>query len=276
MTIIFKAKTTEGYSIKICTELLQNNIKTACFEIDKNGIKLRMMDHHRRVLIDIDLQSENFTLYKFKANPAEKMFIGVNMTHFHKMVKAIKKKDSMVLFIDDTRPTDLGIKVVPKENNRITTSYIKIQEIQNLDIDLPTNYGKPVIVPSGEFQKLCKDMNNIGTTINILSKGFYVKFLCNAGSVYSREVVFGEVDDEDDDDPDPNVIENEYNEDFDTEQLIRIAKISGLSTNMQMFPKQGQPLLFRSNIGNIGKISIFIKSKNQIDKENLTIEPETE
>ena len=72
------------------------------------------------------------------------------------------------------------------------------------------------------------------------------------------------------------MIENEYNEDFDTEQLIRIAKISGLSTNMQMFPKQDQPLLFRSNIGNIGKISIFIKSKNQIDKENLTIEPETE
>ena len=175
-------------------------------------------------------------------------------------------------------------KNVYKEGSRISGgevfvlngSYIKIQEIQNLDIDLPTNYGKPVIVPSGEFQKLCKDMNNIGTTINILSKGFYVKFLCNAGSVYSREVVFGEVDDEDDDEPDPNMIENEYNEDFDTEQLIRIAKISGLSTNMQMFPKQDQPLLFRSNIGNIGKISIFIKSKNQIDKENLTIEPETE
>jgi hypothetical protein len=88
MTIIFKAKTTEGYSMKICTELLQNNIKTACFEIDEAGIRLRMMDHHRRVLIDLDLQSENFTLYKFKHH--EKLFICINRSHFHKMVKAIK------------------------------------------------------------------------------------------------------------------------------------------------------------------------------------------
>ena len=232
-----------------------------------------MMDHHRRVLIDLDLQSENFTLYKFK-NP-EKMFIGINMSHFHKMVKAIKKKDSMVLFIDDERPTDLGIKVVPKENNRVTTSYIKIQDIQNLDIDIPLNYGKPVIVPSAEYQKLCKDMNNIGTTINIVSKGFYVRFLCNAGSVYSREVVFGEIGDEDDE-TETITDQTEYNEDFDIEQLCRIAKISGLSSNMQMFPKEGLPLFFRSNIGSLGKISIFIKCKKQIEAENLNIDPETE
>jgi proliferating cell nuclear antigen len=191
------------------------------------------------------------------------------------MVKAIKKKDSMVLFIDDERPTDLGIKVVPKENNRVTTSYIKIQDIQNLDIDIPTNYGKPVIVPSAEYQKLCKDMNNIGNTINIVSKGFYVRFLCNAGSVYSREVVFGEIEDEDDKN-DSLKEQPEYNQDFDIEQLSRIAKISGLSSNMQMFPKEGLPLFFRSNIGSLGKISIYIKSKKQVEEENLNIEPEND
>ena len=273
MTIIFNAKTTEGYSIKICAELLQNNLKTACFEIDETGIKLRMMDTHRRVLIDLDLQSENFTVYKFKT---KKMFIGVNMNHFHKMVKAIKKKDSMVLFIDDTRPTDLGIKVVPKENNRVTTSYIKIQEIQNLDIELPTSYNKPVIVPSSEYQKMCKDMNNIGSTINIISKGFYIRFLCNAGSVYSREVVFGEIGDDDNDADTSMSEESEYNEDFDTEQLTRITKISGLSNNMQMYPKEGLPLFFRSSVGSLGKISIFIKSKKQLEKENGNLESENE
>ena len=46
MTIIFKAKTNSAYTIKIMAELLQNNIKTACFEIDENLIKLRMMDYH--------------------------------------------------------------------------------------------------------------------------------------------------------------------------------------------------------------------------------------
>ena len=50
MSIYFKAKTREGYSIKILAELLQHNIKTACFKITKEGIFLRMMNSHRRIL----------------------------------------------------------------------------------------------------------------------------------------------------------------------------------------------------------------------------------
>ena len=99
MVVIFKAKTHCAYTIKIFAELLQNNIKTACFEIDETGIKLCMMDHHRTVLIQVDLESEKFILYKFKAK--EKQFLGVNLNHFHKMLKSIKKKDSMQLFIND-------------------------------------------------------------------------------------------------------------------------------------------------------------------------------
>jgi hypothetical protein len=35
----------------------------------------------------------------------------------------------------------------------------------------------------------------------------------------------------------------------------------------------GKPLLFSSNVGNLGKISIYIKSKEQIETENYnTIE----
>jgi hypothetical protein len=37
---------------------------------------------------------------------------------------------------------------------------------------------------------------------------------------------------------------------------------------MQIFP--GKPLLFRSNIGSLGKISIYIKSKEQIESENYS------
>lgn len=261
MTIIFKAKTSEGYIIKQLIELLQNNIKTACFKISTNGISLCMTDNNRKILIDFNLNCDSFSLYKFKGNTR---LLGLNMTHFHKMVKPIKKKDSIILFIDNEKPNDLGIKVIPKENNRITISYIKIQEIQNIEIPLPTGYNKPVIVPSQEFQKMIKEMNNIGKTINIFSKDFYIKFYCDAASVYSREVVFGEIEDDD-------ISDNEeitYEDIFDTDQLSRITKISGLNNNMKIYPSEQLPLLFKSDIGSLGQISIFIKSKTQIQNEN--------
>ena len=65
MTIIFRAKSQEAYVLKILAELLANNIKTGCFVIDNDGISLRMMDHHRRILIDLKLKAENYIIYRF-------------------------------------------------------------------------------------------------------------------------------------------------------------------------------------------------------------------
>ena len=266
MGILFKAKTQMGYTIKILAELLQNNIKTACFEVDDTGIELCMMDNHRRILINVNLLSENFNIYRFRA--PKKLFLGINLSHLHKMLKNIKKKDSVSLFINEDNPTELAIEVTPRDRNRVTTSHVKIQARQNLEIEIPVGYGKPIIVPSGEYQKMCKDLNNIASIITVTSKKYLIQFSCNAGGVYSREVVFGEKEEEDEDNDEIDISE-EYVENFDTEHLIRIIKIAGLSTNMQIYPKTNLPLLFRSNVGNLGKISIYIKCRKQLEEEKM-------
>ena len=98
MPCIFKAKTQEGYIIKVLGELLQHIIKTGCFVLDKNGITLRMMDSHRKKLVDLRLEASKFSIYKFKTDTK---FLGINLGYFYKMLKSIKKKDGVVLFIDE-------------------------------------------------------------------------------------------------------------------------------------------------------------------------------
>ena len=118
---------------------------------------------------------------------------------------------------------------------------------------------------------MCKDMAHIGSAINVVAKNFHIKFRCNAGGVMKRNVEFGEMGDSDEDEQgDENFVE--YNQDFDTDQLSRITKMAGLSTNLQIYPKKGKPLLFKSAIGSLGKISIYIKSKDLIEKENNIVE----
>ena len=226
-----------------------------------------MSDHYHQILIHLDLQSDNFSVYKFKE---DKKYIGINLVHLHKMLKTIKKKDSLELFIDDDHPEDLGIRVYPKENNsRVTTSKVRIQSMQYIDTEFPTGYGKPVIVPSSEYQKMTKELNTIGSTITIYSKGFFIKFLSDPSNTYSKDVKFGEEINEDDDCDDDN---KEYTQEFQTEMLNRIAKISGLSNNMQIFPKEGLPLLFKSSVGSLGKISIYVKSKQQSENEEYEVD----
>lgn len=274
MTIIFKAKTPEGHVFKILAELLQNNIKDACFEISDKGIRLNMMDKPQTILINLNLEAHNFSLYKFKSNKT--LYIGVNLTHLHRMLRSIKKSDSIKLFIDDENPTDLGIKVIPKENNRVTTSFIKIRNVQIIQIDLPQGYHNPIIIPSGEFQKMIKGMSQISKTIDISAEGFIIRFACDGGGVMKRVVDFGETDDSDDEDSSGGAEDKKYHETFSMDKLSRVIKLSGLSTQMKIFPKSDEPLLFHSTVGSLGEISIYIKSEGQIDEESKKIDSDDE
>ena len=267
MPLKFKCKTGEAYQVKVLAELLTNNLKTGCFEVCSDGISLRMFDNPRKTLVDLSLLGENFSMYKVRKNE-EKFCMGLNLNHFHKMLKSIKKKDSLQLFIDPENPNELGIRTIPKENTRITTSGIKVQEIQNLEIEVPRGYGKPVIVPSSEFQKMCKDLSSIGSVnIHVRARDFHIEFMADADGILKRKVAFGENEDSDDDDSEDER-SPEYSATFTTDQLSRITKLAGLSNTMQIFPANSKlPLLFRSSVGSLGKISIYVKSKELVEEE---------
>ena len=255
----FKLKTHEAYYFKVLAELLSNNLKTACFEISQDNIKLSMMDHHRKTLISLLLDSENFSIYKLNQ---QTIFMGLNLNHFHKMLKSIKKKDKLELNIKKNNDTELAIKSIPKENTRVTTSYIKIQKIQHLDIDIPTGYKKPIIVLSSEFQKMCKDIANIGNLIKVECYSNKIRFNCDAGGILKRNVEFGE--DDEDDEHNNKILTTQT---FQIEQFTRIIKISGLSNFMHIYVSDNLPILFKSSVGGMGKISIYIKSNELLDKE---------
>ena len=222
MTRIFRAKTREGFTIKVLAEILQSNIKLAIFHIDSKGMKLRTMDDAETVLIDLHLKSENFALYRYK--PDKPMTIGLTLSHLYKMLKSIKKCDSVELFIDDSKSTNLGIKVIPKENNRVTNSYIKINEdIQNLEIALPTGYKRSVKISSGDFQKTCKSLATISDDIRVSMKGFIITFTANKQDVMEKSVEFGEYDDSDSEDDEKS--SQDYDDTFISQRLIGITKI---------------------------------------------------
>jgi proliferating cell nuclear antigen PCNA len=251
--MIFHAKTNEGYIIKILIELLQQVIKTACFELNHKGIFLRMMDSQRKILVDIELDANHFNIFEIK----EPMYVGLNLMHLYRMLKSIKKKDSLVLRIDSDNASQLQLIVHPQDNNRMTKSFIQIQNIQNITVDLPMAYDHPVIISSNEYQRALKDMNSINQNIQVQLRkhSFYLSSV--AENVFSRTVQFGELDDETD---------MLYDEQFEMEQFIRILKVAGLSKILHVYGSKDLPLRIKAQVGQLGKISIYMKSKNQIKK----------
>ena len=254
---LFYCKTQDGHIIKTLFELLQNNIKNGIYIFNKDGIFMTQTDNNKNILINLVLHPQNFNIYKIQ----DQLTHGFNHNHIYRMLKTIKKKDTVSLFIDKDKHLDLGIEIVPKEKNRTTTSYIKLQSIQSYQIELPSGYGKPILIPSGEYQKMIKDMNNMANTVKIINMGTQIKFVCSNDAVYTREVLFGEKD--------PDTEYEHFEQIFDTETLVRISKISGLSSSIQIYQNRDKPLYICSNVGNLGQISIFIKDKDQIEHDNI-------
>ena len=91
-----------------------------------------------------------------------------------------------------------------------------------------------------------------------------IRFTADMSCVYSRSIIFGDGDDTDS----SKII---YNQHFESDQLNNLGRISGLGitscNNIQIFCKSSLPIMFRTNIGTLGKINIYIKSKEQVDKE---------
>ena len=257
MKYLFKAKTREGFVLKLISEMLSNFIKYPPFHIDHNGIYLRAMDQACETLVDLDLPRENFPGFKC-LNPLN--FI-VNSSHFYRLLKTIKKKDSVTMFISEQFPMKLGICVEPNDeySERVVT-YINITYIQPEDIDLPDGYGDPIIVTSKNFQKL-KILHSIGSELKVTIFNQNIKFFVNGKNLFSREISIGQDDDDED------VVNNSksFCQTFVTSSITQLTKCAGQSGNVQILADEELPLQIKMRTGSLGNLTVYIKSKELVE-----------
>ena len=268
---LLKIKTKDGHSFKVLSELVQKYVKEGCWTIDGNGMVLTGVDTKTQQgtkLIRVNLPKYNFTKYKC---PQEPLKIGMNMVHFYRMLKSIKKKDNtLTLFIEEDDPLKLYIQVnqIGEDKKKGIVGHINITLVRPVIHDEPTGYNEPVIVTSKEFQKI-KQLNKISKTIELSFKNKIIDLFCNKEGVYSKRVSLGDNDDDDDDD-ETNVDddEEEYKQTFDSDQILDLVKISNTSNNVQIYITPDLPLHFKLNAGSLGTIDVYLKSKETIEEED--------
>jgi len=193
--------------------------------------------------------------------------VGISLLCFYNLIRETKKKDSIELFIQEGNLNELFISIVPNDGSSITTGKLKIQDFQSLDIDIPdiSLYPTPRIIKSNNYCKIIKSLSGPvgGQKINISTNSYVIKFTGDFNGICSREVVV----------PNDNNLDKEnmtYSQDFNTEQLYRISKISSLSSQLQVYQNKDEnlPILFKTNIGNLGTLKIFIKDREQIEEDS--------
>lgn len=253
---IFKVKTKEAFVIKLLGELLCNTTSFAPFRINDQGIILTQTDEKEEQLIDIRLEKENFQYYKCNKN----LNFNVNSKNLHILLKAIKKKDCVTLYITEAEPLKLGICVEQADENNKSVNTICINYSRPEEYSLPTGYDNPVIMSSKEFQKM-KTLTAISKVLKVTSKPGYIKFFCDGGALYSRELILGDETEVEHVEP--------YIQHFSTHHITGLTKCAaaGVDGNINIYIHSSLPMKIKMRAGKLGYLTVYIKSHEMIDEE---------
>ena len=261
---IFMADTKEAHVLKSIAELLYNaNCKLAPFRIDADGISLCKDDVNHHQLISLKLERNNFPQY-ICTRP---LCFFVNCELFYKMLKTIKKKDRIVMYIKDDDSFRWTFCVKTADENQHTNTFIRITYTQPHVLNEPVDYGAPTIVGSKEFQKM-KNLHNIDKFMEVTSPHpGYIRFYCEGKNVYEREVVLGNENTHNNDASMQDV--EEYRQTFHTNYITNSIKCSNCNPNsyVHIFVKRDLPLKIKMKAGNLGELCLYVKSKQRIDLE---------
>ena len=258
----FYAETSTGHIIKGLAEILNNSLSNEfCMTIKNSGIFSESADSRETKLFNIELMMGNFDQYIC----TEERTIAFSLKAFQKFLKRIKKKDSLVLFIEKDKKNKLGTRVVTNSNNKnsdcVTKNYLAIRDAKPDKYDFEIDYHFPKVIPTGEFQKIFKDMAYVPSKeVEIkIQNSKYVSFSCDGGEMMESNTEFGTMDDSDC-----------YKNIFYIETLSQLTKLTGLSPKMQICaPKDFKQPIIKLKIpaGQLGSIEIIVKSKYLIDTD---------
>lgn len=287
---IFYAEAVKGYTFKVTIDSLAIAMQRTIFNVTGNGFFCRAADEAEQILYDIDFPRENFRPYICSQN----MSFSLNLKHLQKMVRNVKKKDSIVIFIEKTMPDRLYVAIKPSSlnsghNSRVETLFVTISRIETEDFGLGLPeiyvnekgkeinvYGYPKTIDASDFQKM-KKMTTLGKLVKIrMQTENYISFCSDNGKLYGSHLEFGEINSDyqiEDDDSDENHEEGEikgiYEAEFHMSIFSLLMKLPGLCKLMNFYAPRVQryPLKIQMNAENLGKITIYIKDALQIAYE---------
>ena len=204
---LFYAEAVKGYTLKVMIDSLAMAMARTTFQATKKGFFHRNTDEAEHILFDVKFCRENFKPYRCH----EEVTFSLNLKHLQKMVRNVKKKDSIIMFISKKRPDRLAVAIRPcgsstGHNSRLETFFVTITRIKEdeqprglPDIYIDKHgksievYGYPKVIDASDFQKM-KKMTTVGKIVEVqMQQNNYISFYSDNGELYGTKLEFGEI-----------------------------------------------------------------------------------
>jgi proliferating cell nuclear antigen len=250
---ILELQSVQSSNLRILFEVLKDVLLTDINIIFMpDGIKIVELDGGKTCLIHLVLEKKAFEIY----NCTRKIVVGVNSNNFYKIIKTAKNSDTISFFVSENDPNSLRIRMENSEKNRMFESVIRLLDVDFSNHEIPdVEFESVIVLPSVEFQKICKDMNSlgIGNKVEIKSIGEQLIF-CYKGDFSEQRIVLGKCDNTRS--TNAGIIQGVFNLKF----LLLFTKATNLCNAVSIYLKNDYPLILEYSVGSLGSLKFILSN----------------
>ena len=262
----------QATAFKVLVEALKELLTDTSVEFDETGMKILAMDSSHVVLVHLKLDAANFEVFHCDGP----ISVGINMLNLHKLIKTINNNNTLSLFIDKDDVNYLGIKIESSEKNTKTSFKLNLLELDHHDIYVdPTAFTEVVTLPSADFQKICRDMNNLAENIEIRSIQNQLIFSCK-GDFCSQETIVSDASTTSASSASASgggtsssaaeaaaaaaasasseIVQGV----FSIKHLVLFTKCTNLCSTLELYLKNDYPLIIRYDVSSLGSIRLAL------------------
>jgi proliferating cell nuclear antigen len=246
-----KLVTIQASAIKSTFEVLKDILNDVNIYFKPDGMHVVTLDTARTSLIDMFLSADNFEEYSCNV---DEVIAGINISNTFKLLKTITNNDILTIEINSKEFMD--IEIVSEVKKTCTKFQLKLLDINESRIEVPDVVMTSVTtLPSMDFQRLCRDMSNIGTDIEITRVGKQLKLKCE-GDFATQETNI-ECPDE----------TEEIKGLYSLRYLNIFAKATSMCASVQLMQENGNRfLILKYNVANLGELKFYLATKVSEDQ----------
>lgn len=253
----FVIRTVQASAFRTLIEALKEILTDVNIEIDNTGMKIIAMDTSHVALIHMKLLAKNFEKY-YCPKP---VVCGISMMRLFKLLKTMSPNDTLTFYVEEDEPNLLKIQIETGEKNLKHTFELKLMDLFIDKVEVPpAEFSSVLRLPSGDFQKLCRDMNQLADEIEIKSSGNELLFTIKNDWVNQKSVIK-------ESNSGMSYLQNLAPDEviqgvFSLRYLVLFCKCTGLCTNIEIYLKNDYPIIIRYNVANLGEVKFCLAPKN--------------
>lgn len=244
-----RLKTVQATAFKSLFEVLKDILNDVNIYFSPQGVKISTLDTARAALVDIFLYADNFEEY---VCPEENISAGVNISNTFKLLKSISAHDTLTMEIVSKEFLRVTIENVNKKTN--TSFNLKLLDINEDYIQVPEiNMSVVTTMQSIDFQKICRDMNNIGTDVEITRRGSIFQIKCDGD--FANQCTEIECVDEQN-------FSGHITGLYSLKYVNMFTKATNMCSAVQiMQEEENRFLILKYNVANLGEVHFYVATK---------------